>query len=323
MPEAPEKLIDGVHLLPVEGPTLKPIVLTQGEPRSLGRTSGCSVVLTEATVSREHATVVWTGSLLEVTDLGSRTGTWVNTIRIEANEPIPLRSGDVVAIGPWRFLARFPGDDDGASHDVPDVPSIDRSSKVNQFETGNTIFLQLKADGSAVRELGWNDFVEKYSRIILGFARNAGLPSQEADDVLQDVLLGFFRVHEQFEYDPAKGRFRGYLKRITLNAIRARYRRKRPDDHIPSNFEAATEDDIDAAWDRQWTEQILRQALDVARSEFRTNTFEAFQLYGRRGLASDVVAEQLDMTPDAVRHAKMRVMKRVRAIVQELRSEEG
>ena len=39
---------------------------------------------------------------------------------------------------------------------------------------------------------------------------------------MQDVLLGFFLKSPTFIYDPAKGRFRGYLKVCTYRALRKR-----------------------------------------------------------------------------------------------------
>ncbi len=63
------------------------------------------------------------------------------------------------------------------------------------------------------------EFERRYAPIIVGFARNLGLTSQDVDDVLQEVMLAFFKVSPRFEYDPSKGRFRGYLKRITRQIV--------------------------------------------------------------------------------------------------------
>ncbi|HBZ96509.1 MAG TPA: hypothetical protein DEO57_01535 [Phycisphaerales bacterium] len=172
--------------------------------------------------------------------------------------------------------------------------------------------------------MGWNDFAEKYSRVIAGFARNAGLKAQEVDDVLQDVLMGFFRVSADFRYDPSKGRFRGYLKRVTLNAIRSRFRRRRPDLNIDPERELPAHDEAsDAAWDRQWTEQLFFRAMDRVRDRVEERTWKSFELYGLRGTSIDAVADETGMTPQAIRHAKMRITKQIREIVDELRAEEG
>ena len=76
-------------------------------------------------------------------------------------------------------------------------------------------------------------------------------------------------------------------------------------------------------WDRQWTEQLLFRAMAEARGTVEERTWKAFELYGLRGTAVDAVCEETGMTPDAVRHAKMRLAKQIRGIIDRLREEEG
>ena len=113
----------------------------------------------------------------------------------------------------------------------------------------------------ALREIGWREFTDTYVPVIAGFARNAGVPPREIDDVIQDALLNFFRAAKRFEYDPSRGRFRGYLKSITLNAIRSRHRRRRPATRENEDLEMPLDGErADALWDREWTEQLLHRA---------------------------------------------------------------
>ncbi|MDP7029479.1 MAG: sigma-70 family RNA polymerase sigma factor [Phycisphaerales bacterium] len=304
-----------------------------GTPLIIGRGSESTIRLDDASVSRTHATITLEEDGVHVRDAGSRAGTSVNMMRLEEDESVRLCDSDLLLLGPWKILVRLPGDvpppstcaepeTAAATGETPPKPVVGgRGDPL--YATRASIFLKLKADGTHDRELGWSEFADKYSRVIAGFARNAGLPAQEADDVLQDVLLGFFRVSDRFEYDPQKGRFRGYLKRVTLNAIRARHRRKRPTTGFDDSVDPPVENDLDAAWDRQWTEQLLQRAMGEARNEVEDRTWQAFELYGVRGVPVDAVAEETGMTPAAIRHAKMRLTKRVREIVGRLRESEG
>ena len=52
-------------------------------------------------------------------------------------------------------------------------------------------------------------------------------------------------------------------------------------------------------------------------------SWEAFELYGRRGVPVDEVAERLGMKPEAIRQAKSRISRQVRAEIERLRGEEG
>jgi DNA-directed RNA polymerase specialized sigma24 family protein len=85
--------------------------------------------------------------------------------------------------------------------------------------TNPTIFLRLNQTDAAPREMAWNEFYHRYAPIVAGFARRLGAAQQDVDDLIQEVLLGFFATSPTFVYDPAKGRFRGYLKVCTYRAL--------------------------------------------------------------------------------------------------------
>ncbi|MCH2141309.1 MAG: sigma-70 family RNA polymerase sigma factor [Phycisphaerales bacterium] len=303
------------------------------EPVAIGRGTEAAVRLEDPSVSREHAELMFKDGGVHIRDVGSRGGTSVNMMRLESEEAVRLHDRDILLIGPWKLLVRIPEDKPPPPSETgetsvevaasPDAPAQPETRGDPLYATRASIFMKLKADGTHDRELGWSEFADKYSRVIAGFARNAGLPAQEADDVLQDVLLGFFRVSDRFEYDPAKGRFRGYLKRVTLNAIRARHRRKRPTTGFDDSIDPPVESDLDTAWDRQWTEQLLQRAMGEAKMEVEERTWRAFELYGVRGVPADEVAKETGMTSAAIRHAKMRLTRRVREIVDRLRDAEG
>ena len=325
-PSAPE-----LALIVVGGPAMDVIELDLQKQRSAGRSSDCDVVLNDPSISRVHAVCGRDADGIFITDMESRGGVFVNRVRLEAGQQERLANRDLVVMGPWSMLVRLASDskpepnlEDTESPAEAPSGNVDASREDAMYATRASIFIRLRADGTLDREVGWNEFTEKYSRVIAGFARNAGLRSQDADDVLQDVLMGFFRVSADFTYDPAKGRFRGYLKRVTLNAIRSRHRRRRPDLNLDPDWEPpALDQSTDAIWDRQWTEQLLNRAMDQVRANVEDRTWEAFELYGMRGTAAEAVAEETGMSVEAIRHAKMRITKQIRDIVNVLREEEG
>ncbi|MDP7005802.1 MAG: sigma-70 family RNA polymerase sigma factor [Phycisphaerales bacterium] len=331
-PEHPNKILfNQIH-----GKKLPQIIAIPHDNVVLGRGPDCSFQLTNKYVSRKHAQLAFQKDCWVLQDLKSRSGTYLNTIRMESGEEVQLHNDDLVQIGPWKFLVRI-GDQD-VSLDNEMVEELDKANLVEKgddvptlvrtvngrYETNMDLLLQLKSDETVNREMGWGIFVDRYGPIICGFARNAGLPSGEADDIMQTVLFNFFKVADRFEYDPSKGRFRGYLKRITLNAIRQRYRKKREKNLDTHGMNVAEDhrDDLDAVFDREWAEHLLSEAMTEARPKFEPKTWEAFELYGRRGMSAQRTAERLDMTPESVRHAKSRVMRAVREVVIRLREEE-
>lgn len=318
-------------LMIVGGPAMDTVELDLEKPRTAGRSSSCDVVFDDPSISRVHVEFGRDAAGIFITDMESRGGVFLNRVRLEAGQQEHLSNRDLLVMGPWSMLVRLASDatpepaleDTESPTEVPEAQE-DSSREDAMYATRASIFMRLRADGTLDREVGWNEFAEKYSRVIAGFARNAGLRSQDADDVLQDVLMGFFRVSADFAYDPAKGRFRGYLKRVTLNAIRSRHRRRRPDLNLDPDWELpAMDQSTDAIWDRQWTEQLLNRAMDQVRESVEDRTWKAFELYGMRGTAVDAVADDTGMTAEAIRHAKMRITKQIREIVNRLREEEG
>ena len=54
-------------------------------------------------VSRRHARLLLKGVDLLIEDLHSANGTWVNDVRLAANQPYPLKHGDLIRLGRLRM----------------------------------------------------------------------------------------------------------------------------------------------------------------------------------------------------------------------------
>jgi hypothetical protein len=86
-------------------PTSWPIA---GSRVTIGRGLDNDIVLEDASVSRHHAELAREGSRLEVRDLGSTNGTWVNAARVSAATVHP---GDELAFGTVHLeVSRRPAD---------------------------------------------------------------------------------------------------------------------------------------------------------------------------------------------------------------------
>jgi DNA-directed RNA polymerase specialized sigma24 family protein len=72
--------------------------------------------------------------------------------------------------------------------------------------------LKSLADPDSVR---WEEFHETYRGLILGVGRRSGLNDHEAKEALQDVLLTVSQKLPDFQYDPTKDSFKGWLLQIT------------------------------------------------------------------------------------------------------------
>jgi hypothetical protein len=71
---------------------------------SLGRSSGCHIVVNDQRVSRHHGDIRWNGRQWEVVDRGSINGTYVNGVQI--HRPWELQLGDRVTVGETTMVLR-------------------------------------------------------------------------------------------------------------------------------------------------------------------------------------------------------------------------
>ena len=75
--------------------------IPQSDRTTIGRSPDNDIFLDDVTVSRKHAVVLQSGGELQIEDLGSLNGTFVNRRRIDA--ATRLESGDEVQIGKYRL----------------------------------------------------------------------------------------------------------------------------------------------------------------------------------------------------------------------------
>lgn len=297
-------------IAPLGGSAADAVTVQPDEPAVIGRGPDCRVHLTDQHVSTRHARVTCTQGSWYLADLESHNGTCLNRWRLAPNDPVRLHDGDVITVGPCRLTVA-----------LADAPAADAPSAT--YATRASIFLRLNDNRTLEKEIAWEEFRKRYAPVIIGYSRNAGLRAQDADDILQDVMLGFFRLSPDFHYDPSKGRFRGYLKQATLNAIRKRLRAADAARSVPDELLDIQAESAESRWESQWAQQMLSRALEEARRRFDPQTYEAFDLYARRDVAADEVAARLGISVNSVHQAKSRVLRVVRAVLDSLRVEEG
>lgn len=173
----------------------------------------------------------------------------------------------------------------------------------------------------------WREFCDRYEELIRGFARRQGLQSADCDEVVQDVLLALTQAMPGFAYDPARGKFRSYLKTVALHAAYRRSRQKAGEIElglIESTAEAlAADEEADQRWEAEWRQYHLRQAMRTIETEFGRLDREAFDAYAAGGEDARSVAERLGLSLDQVYQAKSRILRRLGQIIEEQMREEG
>jgi RNA polymerase sigma factor (sigma-70 family) len=83
--------------------------------------------------------------------------------------------------------------------------------------TRYSLFGRFGAEDSAVRNQAWADFVDLYGVVILRWCRGHGLRTDQAEDVLSEVLMKLFRSIGS--YTKEKGLFRAYLRTVVRREV--------------------------------------------------------------------------------------------------------
>jgi RNA polymerase sigma-70 factor (ECF subfamily) len=129
----------------------------------------------------------------------------------------------------------------------------------------------------------------------------------------------------QFRYDPNRGSFRNWLRRVASNRaknfLRSRYGKATAVGGSESERRLAelSEGDSLAArqWDREHDQFVLGKLLDKVRAKFDAKTWEAFWRTAKLGEKPAAVAALLQISENAVYLAKSRVLQRLRKEAEE------
>jgi len=172
----------------------------------------------------------------------------------------------------------------------------------------------------------WGEFCRQYEEMIRAFARRQGVVGANADDIVQDVLLSLTKAMPGFEYSPAKGKFRSYLKTVVVRAIARRREQRAVAATLSELNDAKPADDdeaLDAIWEEEWRQQHLRRAMRTIEAEFNTTDLSCFRAYVVDGHDAAEVAQQLGVSTGQLYTAKHRILARLRSIIATNVEDEG
>jgi RNA polymerase sigma-70 factor (ECF subfamily) len=127
--------------------------------------------------------------------------------------------------------------------------------------------------------------------VIAVLERRWDMEPADAEDLAHDFFAHALERDWLARYDPARGRFRTFLRTCLLSfastSHEAATRQKRGGDatHVPLDAASAVavDDEVSTLFDREWTRSVLTIALDALRVECiernRATTWQVFSLY--------------------------------------------
>jgi RNA polymerase sigma factor (sigma-70 family) len=186
----------------------------------------------------------------------------------------------------------------------------------NAPDTRASLLLRLQQPDD---ERAWQEFVEIYQPLIERLAIRYGLQSADAQDISQEVLARVAKAIPEWEHDPARGSFRGWLTRVTRNLTieQFRTRARRPLTNPESGQLEQFQRDADSIFQLEQQRELFGWAARKARDQFVPTTWQAFWLTAVEQQSPSEVAEQLGLSTGAVYIARSRVMARLRELIEQ------
>ncbi len=153
--------------------------------------------------------------------------------------------------------------------------------------------------------------------VVARWCRQAGLQPADVDDVLQEVFAKLVQGLSNFRHDRGSGSFCAWLYTVARTRLSNHYERqgREPPAVGGSSFHERLEQAPAHAGAEELSSAaatLHRRALDLVRAEFEERTWQAFWRSCIEERPTEEIAGALEMTPNAVRQAKKRVLDRLR-----------
>jgi RNA polymerase sigma-70 factor (ECF subfamily) len=195
-------------------------------------------------------------------------------------------------------------------------PQASPDSASQPSSISSTLLERIKAN----RPEAWRRLVDLYGPVIYRWCRLAGVPKDDAADVVQEVFAAVTKHIGGFHRDRPGDSFGAWLRSIThskiVDCFRAHQGRVVGQGGTDAYQRLCQVPESSTAPVSEKPEEIrslvTRLGLDLVRAEFEDRTWQAFWQVAVEGRKVDAVAADLGMTVQAVYKAKSRVLCRVR-----------
>ena len=162
--------------------------------------------------------------------------------------------------------------------------------------------------------------MQLYTPFLYHCVQKSGLVDPDAADVVQDVFVVLLEKLPTFHYEQ-NGSFRAWLRTVTVNKCRERFRKRR--DVAVGGSEAGLIDgleipDQNSLWEVEYRHQLVARAMEIMQSDFEPTTWKACWQTTVESQPAAEVAAALSITINAVYVARSRVLRRLREELREL-----
>ena len=191
---------------------------------------------------------------------------------------------------------------------------------------------------SRLRDLGdqesWNDFFHSYWRLIYEVALKAGLSDAEAQEVVQETVISVAKQMPRFRYDPARGKFKGWLLQITRRRIADQVRKRMQVSGASGGHPVETLNleqiesvldpagcELEAIWAQEWEKHLFNAAVANIKKQVKPEHYQLFDLYVVQKWPVRKITQTLGVNAGQVYLAKHRISSLLKKEIARLEKE--
>lgn len=200
------------------------------------------------------------------------------------------------------------------------------------LKTRPTLLIRIRESEDSA---SWEEFHRLYWRLIHGRALRAGLSHADAEEVAQDVFKRVAETIREFDVDPNRGSFRGWLMKLTHWRIADKFAgRPEPEQQLPHRGNEPSDrtgtieripspEAEEDEWDLEWKQLVLAAAVDRLKRKVKARHFQVFDLYIRQEWPVLRVSRELGINPASVYLIAHRLTRQLKAEAKKLQEQMG
>lgn len=181
-------------------------------------------------------------------------------------------------------------------------------------------------------QASWQEFFDTYWKLIYCAAVKGGLSDAEAEDVVQETIIGIARNMENFRYEPEVCSFKGWLMRVTRCRIIDHLRKASARRHafVPLSTDTVTAEGeqlilgsaedraFEEVWDEEWQKNLLEAAMERVKRKVAPEHYQIFYLHSVKGMPARDIGELLGASVAKVYVVRHRLARLVKSEVRAL-----
>ena len=177
------------------------------------------------------------------------------------------------------------------------------------------------------------DCLKAYGGLVWSIARKMLRDPDEAEDVVQETVIGVAKKMGEFRYDPTVCSFRGWLLHVTRLRIQDQFRKRLPTFSHRKRATATTstleripdtaDKGLEAVWAAEWEKNIVDVAMTRVKGRVRPEHYQMFYLNAVKEIEAGRVASTFGVSTAQVYLVKHRVARLIKQEVKSLERKEN